>query len=534
MGYRAVAVFLALFVMSPWVAVAQNGYSFLNAAESTVRYGEAVGAPVMPCSTLRSMTTFNYSVVSARLIPADGAVPEHCRVSGVIPPEIRFELNLPTPWNGRFYMHGNGGYAGTPPEDLKRQFLSNRPLEHGFATAYTDTGHDNRVEPLGTFAHDNLQKEVDYSFRAVHLTVVTAKELIEAYFGEKPHYSYWDGCSTGGRQGLMSAQRFPEDFDGIVAGAPVLDFTSTVVWYVWINLAMAEAPIPRSKLTLVAEAVYKLCDGLDGLEDGLIDDPRDCDFEPARDLPVCGDNLADGCLTAGEIRTLEKIYGGPVHDWERLTPGLPVGAEVQSTTERKNNGWDYWIVPVEGPTVQFLFMDTFLKYLAFPEDDPGYDWRTFDFGKDPERMSGISEMLDATDPDLRPFRDRGGKILSYFGWADAALNPLMEVEYYEEVQGLMGTDVEGFFRLFMVPGMFHCRGGVGTDVIDAMTPLIEWVESGVPPDRIVAAQMDGGELTRTRPLCPYPRVARHDGAGDRDEASSFVCVEPDMAAAAGR
>ncbi len=386
-------------------------------------------------------------------------------------------------------------------------------------TAYTDTGHDSRVEPLGTFAYDNLGKEIDYAFRAVHLTAVTAKVLIAAYYGTAETYSYWDGCSTGGRQGLISAQRFPDDFDGILAGAPVLNFTDTVIAYVWNNQALAMTPLSLAKVALVGEAVYARCDAADGLADGLIDDPRRCDFDPALHLPVCDGARGEACFTAGEIETLQAIYGGPVRAGERLFPGQPVGAEA-------GNGWNRWIVSSRGPTIGLSFSDTFFKYLAFTPDDPDFDWRTFDFDTDPDRVT-IREILDATDPDLSVFHARGGKMITHFGWADTALNPMMAVNYYEDVRATMGeSTTSDFYRLFMVPGMFHCRGGLGTDRFDALTPLFNWVEGGVAPDRIPAARIENGEVTRTRPLCPYPQVAKHIGSGSIDDASNFVCVAP--------
>ena len=509
---------VALFTIAPSVA-AQNGSSFLDASRSAIDYTAATMRPAVSCESLRNRTDHDYTVISATRVDATPDVPEHCRVFGVVPPEIRFNVNLPSGWNGRFYMHGNGGYAGNPPEGTGTLRTAGQAVAHGFATAYTDTGHDSRVEPLGTFAHDDLGKEIDYAFRAVHLTAGTAKRLIAAYYGTSETYAYWDGCSTGGRQGLMSAQRFPDDFDGILAGAPVLNFTDTQIAYVWINQALEKHRVSPAKMSLVGDTVYARCDAADGLEDGLITDPRACDFDPAKHLPVCAGPSGETCFTRGEIETLEAIYGGPLRNGTPFFPGQPVGAEA-------GNGWNRWIVSEGGRSLGLIFADTFFKYLAFTPDDPEYDWRTFDFDTDPDRVT-IREMLDATDPDLSAFHAGGGKMITHFGWADTALNPMMGVNYYEDVRATMGaTTAADFYRLFMVPGMFHCRGGLGTDRFDALTPLVNWVEGGTAPDQIPAARVDNGEVTRTRPLCPYPQVATYTGSGSIDDASSFVCAAP--------
>ncbi|MEE2964986.1 MAG: tannase/feruloyl esterase family alpha/beta hydrolase [Acidobacteriota bacterium] len=517
------AVALVSFVLDglDGPAAAQNGSSFLDASTSAIDYRApqvTVRRPATSCRSLLDLTGHDYAVVSATLVAAASDVPEHCRVFGVIRPEIGFGVHLPTGWNWRFYMQGNGGYAGNAPDAEGTLRTAMRAIANGFAAASTDTGHDARVEPLGTFAHNNLAKEIDYAFRAVHLTAVTAKAVIAAYYDTPQRYAYWDGCSTGGRQGLMSAQRFPGDFDGIVAGAPVQNFTDTQMAYIWNNQALARAPLTVAKVAQVGEAVYARCDGSDGLEDGLIDDPRQCDFDPARHLPVCDGSSGDDCFTNGEIETLQAIYGGPVADGRQLFPGQPVGAEA--------GGWTNWIISDRGPTIGSRFSETFFKYLAFTPDEPEFDWRTFDFATDPARVTGRT-MLDAMDPDLSAFQARGGKMITHFGWADTALNPMMGVNYYEDVRATMGEEATtDFYRFFTVPGMFHCGGGLGTDTFDVMTPLVNWVEGGTPPDTIPASRVEGGAVTRTRPLCPYPQIVRYAGSGSINDASNFACVAP--------
>jgi feruloyl esterase len=479
--------------------------------------------PKLACADLRSLTGYEFTVVTASVVPAAGDVPEYCRVTGQALPEIRFEVNLPKAWNRRFYMAGNGGYAGESLEAPQRAAGRARMMRRGFAAAATNTGHDAATEPLATFAQ-NHQKLYDYAFRSLHVTAESAKRIIVAYYGATPARSYFEGCSTGGRQALILAQRFPDDFDGIISGAPVLNFTGTMVSYARTAQALAAAPVPYSKLALLAERIYAQCDEKDGLKDGLIDDPRRCDFQPARDLPKCPEGADEkSCFTTAQIATLEKIYGEVTGGGRRLFPGWPVSAEIAGPNGR--SGWDPWIVRESGPTISVVFAESFFRFMAFPEKNPNYNLASFDFEKDPPRLSWIHEVLDATDPDLTRFRDRGGKLLMYYGWADPALNPLMAVEYYESVRKLMVDSTPGFFRLFMIPGMFHCGGGVGTSSFDMLSALVDWVEKNQAPDHIAAARIVGGKTVRSRPLCPYPEVAKYRGSGSVDEAANFACRE---------
>ena len=479
------------------------------------------------CRRIARLTVHEYSILSADFVDAADRAPARCRVLGVLPPEIVFHVVLPVAWNGRILMTGNGGYGGTRPDAPGRLRQADRLASEGFVAVNTNTGHDRRAEPLASFALNNRQKEIDFGFRAVHLTIQTAKELTALYYGREADYTYWDSCSTGGRQGLMEAQRFPEDFDGIIVGAPVVDHTTSEIWGAWNAKALEEAPISLEQIGLVAEAVYDRCDSLDGLEDGLLDDPRICDFDPARDLPRCAGSDSDGCFSDAQVATLQKIYGGVVSRGTTLFPGVPLGAEASPPGRRRQqSGWRGWLINENGPSWQLEFAESFLRYMAFEPDDPDYDWRSFDFDNDPYRMDFIRSVLDPTDPDLTPFRDAGGKMLMYFGWADTGVNPLMGVNYYEEVQRVSGPDVDEYFRLFMVPGMFHCGGGLGASRVDYRKALIDWVEAGKAPDRLVAARVIGGQTGMTRPICPYPEVARYDGAGDPNSAESFTCVSP--------
>lgn len=480
--------------------------------------------PKLSPGDLRGLTDSNVSIATAVLVPAAGDAPEFCRVSGQILPEIRFEVSLPTVWNGRFYMFGNGGYAGESFDAPGRVAIRNRALRQGYAVAATDTGHDASIEPLGAFAV-NRQKLLDYAFRAVHVTAENAKRVIQAYYGASIVRSYFEGCSTGGRQALILAQRFPRDFNGIVAGAPVLNFTGTMLSYAWMIRGLQSGPVSPAKLPLLAQKIYRRCDGKDGLEDGLIDDPRRCDFSPARDLPRCPNGTdAPDCFTAPQIEALDRIYNDVVVRGNRLSPGWPVGAEIAGPNGR--SAWSGWFVTDSGRTIQVNFAETFFRYLAFPEKNPTYDLDRLNFETDPQRLEWIRRVLDATDSDLSAFKAAGGKLLMFFGWADPALNPRMGVEYYEQVLERMGPSTRVFFRLFMAPGMFHCAGGVGVSTFDWLSPLVQWVEKGTAPERILGSRMVEGKTVRTRPVCPYPQVARYKGSGSIDESDNFICVNP--------
>jgi feruloyl esterase len=491
----------------------------------------ATGRPAIVCGELRGLTSFDLSVISATVIPPSANSPEHCRVSAMVPPEINIEVNLPTAWNGRLYMFGNGGWAGESFESAGRAANRARGLKAGFVTAATDTGHSALSEPGASFAL-NRQKLLDFGFRSLHVTAETAKLMAHAYYGTGPTKSYYEGCSQGGRQGLTLAQRFPNDFDGIVAGSPGLYQTGTHLARAYWMKGLNANPFPAAKLGLLANRVYEQCDAKDGLKDGLIDDPRRCDFKPARDLPHCAEGL-DGadCFTADQIKALELIYGDVMSQGKRFFPGWPVGAEIAGP-----NGQSGWIGQEvngpAGPGAWTLYGYNFLRFVApgakaqDAENDPVQVFSQFDIDKDPARMAELRQIIDANDPDLSAFRRRGGKLLMYYGWADPQLNPKMGVEYYEQVVEKMGDSTGDFFRLFMVPGMFHCGGGVGTSQFDAATPLVKWVEAGTAPARIEASRVLVGKVVRTRPLCAYPQVARYTGSGSIDEAANFTCVKP--------
>lgn len=488
----------------------------------------ALAAPVKPCSELATMSFGeDVKIESAKLAPAAANLREHCEVSGVIWPEARFVIKLPTDWNNRFQMLGNGGWAGT---------ITNvdGAVREGYAATSTDTGHDARKEPQAIFAYRSAEnpnaerKVIDHGYLAVHETALLAKKVIRAYYGADPRYSYWVGCSTGGREGLMEAQRYPEDFDGYVIGAPVLNISGLQMKAIWNWLAVGDGPgkIPQAKLPALAKGVYDHCDAIDGLKDGLIENPLKCDFDPARDLEHCsGSDDSANCFTSAQIAALKKVYQGPRDSQGRqLFPGLAPGGEAFAAGARggqARSGWDGTLAN------SFNIADSFFKYMAFdPAPGPNWDFHSYNFDTDPQRMTEVSRILDATIPDLTAVKMRGAKIVHYHGWSDPSVTAKMSVNYYEAAMKTMGEkETKDFYRFFPVPGMFHCGGGPGCGNVDWLTAVVNWVEHGKAPEMLVGAHIEGGKTTRTRPICMYPTQAVYKGSGSIDEAANFTCQQ---------
>jgi hypothetical protein len=465
-------------------------------------------------------------------VPAANGVPEYCRVTGRIDPEVAFEVSLPAKWNGRLYMAGNGGLAGQSVDDPSRTNDRNGALRAGFAFTQTDTGHDSRKEPGGTFVLSNPQKAIDYAYRAVHVTVVAAKALTAAFYARPVQRSYWNSCSNGGRQGLLEAQRYPQDFDGVIANAPWLDQTGFTMGAIWNQQALSSAaPITAAKIALVAEHVMARCDAIDGVRDGVIDDPRKCPFEAHRDVPACPAGIdLPTCLTGAQADAVMRIYEGPHSNGKSLFPGYMRGSEalVVGSNGAASSPWVGTIVPAQpgAKPADFNLAEGLIRYLAFTPPQPEYDTGKFDFVRDPPLLDTWGEKANATSTDLDAFRKRGGKLLMTYGWADQILQPLAGVHYYEQVVGRYGRRTWNFARLFMVPGMTHCSGGNGTDTFDSVTAIVNWVEKNRAPDSLAASRVVAGKTVRTRPLCPYPQVARYSGTGSTDDAANFSCVAP--------
>jgi feruloyl esterase len=454
--------------------------------------------------------------------------PAYCDVRGTIQGNIKFAVYMPKDWNSRFQMVGNGGKAGTIQlADMRTA------VQAGYASTSTDTGHDNAVpEQAGSrFGNNQLfgdKLEIDFGYRAVHLTATTAKDLVGTHYARKPSYSYWNGCSSGGRQGLQEAQRFPDDFDGYVVGAPNQDYTGQQMsapaylqpLYKKITPATpADGPVlSPAKRVLIGNAIYARCDGRDGVVDKQLRNPLKCDFDPGRDVPACTGGATDNCLTAAELSAVRQIYAGK----EPFVPGMPLGGEIVP------GSWDTWVLPDQSnrvPTLHSIMVDAF-EWLMFDPDRPGFDYLTqWDWSVHPFQMQKAAATYNAVDADLRKLLDSGKKVVMYHGWNDAAVNPVRSVRYRQAVIDKLqanGGDGEGrtngFLRLFMVPGMAHCSGGTGHSTADWLTPAVNWVEKGVAPTAIV-----GSRGTSTRPHCPYPQEAVYDGTGDKDSASSYAC-----------
>lgn len=495
-------------------ALAQNETSFNDMPADLVR---PTASNQIECSALAGRVFPEVSLIQAKHHAAEGGLSAFCQLTGYIRPAIRFEIALPDKWNRRLYMFGNGGWAGEDLADPSRIATRDAALSRGFMTVQQNTGHDAASYRLGDFAHNNMGSLIDYASRAVHVTVNAAKAIASTYYDRGPAFSYWHGCSTGGRQGLMAAQRHPGDFDGIVAGAPVLDLTDTQIWGVSNAQILQKAPISTKQLPALAKAIMNKCDKVDGLGDGLIADPRQCHFDPAADLP------GDAGFSAEQVEALKKLYAGVQVDGKTVFPGIALGTE--GLTAEGVSGWEQWLVSDDGPSRQLVYGETFLQnMLLLPKSGKDIDWRSFDIQANYNDTSLIRSLVDATDPDMSDFASRGGRIIGYFGWSDPALNPMMNIDFYEDVQETMGDQATSqFYRLFMVPGMFHCQGGYGTDEFDAITPLVEWVEQGTAPDQILAKQ---AEPARSRPLCPYPQIATYSGTGDVNGAANFSCKAP--------
>ena len=473
-----------------------------------------------------------------------GVVPGRCVVQAITRPskdsEIHLEVWLPlSGWNGKYLQVGNGGWAGAVDEAALAD-----PLRRGYAVAGTDDGHrsDGPV-PSASWAVGHPEKLIDFGYRAVHETSVQAKAIVRTYYGRDAALSYFNGCSDGGREALMEAQRYPEDFAGIIAGSPANNWSHLFTGFVWNEQALAQNSIPAAKLAAIQKAVLAACDALDGVKDGLIEDPRACNFDPASLLCKAGD-IAD-CLTAGQVAALRKIYSGPRNPrtGEQIFPGYAMG------TEAIPGNWSLWILP---PAVQASFGNSYYGQAVFEQSN--WDFHTLNFDQD-VRFGDIKagSVLNANNPDLRSFRANGGKLIQYHGWGDAAISPLNSIAYYESVRAFLSrfpdarhanADVADFYRLFMVPGMSHCSGGVGpTDFGNArnasradaehniLSALETWVERGTAPAKLIGTGTVVGDPAKplTRPLCPYPQTAHYLGIGDSNSAVNFVCAVPTAA-----
>jgi feruloyl esterase len=440
-------------------------------------------------------------------------IPAFCRVMARLKPssdsDIKIEVWMPiSGWNGKLQSVGNGAFAG----NIGYPALG-AAVTAGYAAASTDTGHEGGN---GDFVTGHPERLIDFAYRAVHEMTLAAKGIIAAYYASAPKYSYWNGCSTGGRQAMAEAQRYPADYDGIVAGAPASYVTRLQATQISISQATHKneaSYIPPEKYALIHTAVLAQCDALDGVRDGVLEDPTRCRFDPGT-LACRAGTDGPACLTAPQVELARRIYAGLVNGkGDRLFPGLEPGSEL---------GWS----SLSGPQPMSYAIDIY-RYFAF--NDPKWDYLTFNPDTDlPKAEKAIGGTMNSVDPNLKPFIGRGGKLLQYHGWSDNGIPPESSVNYYKSVLEAMGgvARVKDNYRLFMVPGMFHCGGGDGTSTFDMVSAIDQWVTTRKAPDQIAASRVRDGMVDRTRPLCPYPQVATYKGSGDTDDMANFTCKLP--------
>ena len=518
---------------------------------------EKAEAQAGSCEKLAKLALPNATVTSAEVVAAGSfhansavtpwaaqadalyrSLPAFCRVRVESHPssdsDIKIEVWLPLDnWNGKFQGRGNGGFAGEIDD-----FTLAIAVREGYATAATDTGHAaSGVDARWALGHP--EKVTDFGYRAIHEMTQDAKLVVKQFYGKHPlQRAYFASCSNGGRQALMEAQRYPGDYDGIIAGAPANYWThlvTTAIWQMQATLMDSASYIPPAKLPAVAKAVDAACDAQDGTSDGIIDDPRKCHFDPSSML--CKADDTKECLTAAQATALKKIYAGPSDaNGKQIYPGLLPGAE------EGQGGWGLWITgPEPGKSLMQMFGTGFFSDMVFEKPDWNFrDANISDIVKAADAK--LAKTLNATDPNLSPFKAHGGKLILYHGWNDPAISAVNTVNYYQSVVDVMGQDgFDSFARVYMVPGMQHCDGGVGPDSFGENGPwpnvsdphqslqlsLEQWVEKGTAPKEIVATKFSGpfnsGHAEMKRPLCAYPKVMKYKGSGDENDASNFVC-----------
>lgn len=514
-GFRSAAVAAGAMVLTCGLAVAP-----------------AAATEEGACRALADLRIPNVNMLSAISVAASDDLPAHCSVRGYVRPAINFEVRLPEDWNGGFYMAGCGGFCGQLLSDAPG-FVNamNHGLRRGYAAATMDGGHWGASSADGRWAYHNRVAEVDWGSRAVRETARTSLTIIERFYGEGPRPRIFAGCSTGGRQANMLALQDPELFDGILNGAPALDYTGLVATFmaaiVQANTAADGSQIfTPQDIPLVRDAVLEACDGLDGIEDGLISDPDACSVDWT--TLACADGQEEGCLSAAKIETLRAWTerGAVDSSGERLYPAtIPLGSEPF---------WGLWLTGFEtgGGAVVPAFNRNFLAFMAFQED-PGEAFTPldFDFDRDPPRLAFMGAIYNADTPDLGAFAERGGKMITWHGLADAIVPHGKTVDYFERLRDTHGADLDAVNRLFLIPGMDHCGIQAGPGIthagFDPLSALEAWLETGEAPETLEIARRDAqGEIEWARPVCAWPARAVHDGTGDWRDPETFACESP--------
>jgi tannase/feruloyl esterase len=531
-----------------WRRIHASHAWLLGGASALAVFAGSSASAAARCEDLTKASTPQRTIEKAEIVPAGAVqgqlgvvegVPVVCKVTGFAASEpgsrIGFEVWLPTQgWNGRMQQIGNGGFGGG---------MNTTPLAQavkaGYAASATDDGHTG--SPIdGTWALNHPERIKDFAQRAVHETADATKAIIANYYGRPQEFAYFNGCSEGGREAFIAAQRYPKDYNGILAGAPALSWSRLMTNFIWNAQALHasdETYIPAGKLQAIQAAALGQCDKLDGLADGVISDPMACRFDPG--VLLCKSAPTDACLTAPQIEGLRRVYAGPRDPatGKALSTGYEPGVEAEGGPF----GWPgYNIGPARGMALSVFFGSGY--YANFVFANPAWKFQDFDFARDPARAAEMGRLMDASDPDLSAFRAAGGKLIHYHGWGDASPPPRHSVEYHAAVQAKMGPTTDGFYKLYMAPGMLHCGMGPGPNAFgnlldpapaaaadrNVFEALRAWVETGKAPAAIVATKYvedtPAKGVKMTRPLCPYPQTARWDGKGDATAAASFKCA----------
>jgi feruloyl esterase len=494
----------------------------------------ALPASANSCEGLATLHLPHTTITGAELVTAGGFtpatgkpladLPAFCRVTATVKPsadsDILVEVWMPqSGWNERLEGTGNGGFAGKISYGALAE-----GLRRGYAVANTDMGMATPPGATAGIFINRPERWIDWGYRATHEMTLLAKQVVRAYYTRDARHTYFVGCSTGGEQALMESQRYPDDYDGIVGGAAAQNRTgvhASILWNFAANERTPASYLPADARSLLSLAVVHACDTLDGVKDGVINDPTQCHFDPSS--LQCKGADQENCLTASQVETAKQLYTGPVNPrtGQSLYPGLPKGSEF---------GWDgldpnHGGTPPYAPIFQWVF-------------GANWDWRQFDFDQQDTLYTGkLAGMVNATSADIDTFRQHGHKLLMYHGWSDWLVAPGESINYYNSVlardQGIQPvTPLNESLRLFMVPGMAHCGGGPGATHFDALGAVVDWVEHGVAPNEIIAGKLPPGEsngpVVFQRPLCPYPRTAQYRGTGNTNDASSFACTDPNL------
>ncbi|MFC3052529.1 tannase/feruloyl esterase family alpha/beta hydrolase [Kordiimonas pumila] len=492
-----------------------------NAATSITSTALLKNAPV---SEAESARTYRFSLMmGAPIAEGISELPEHCLIEGYVTPTIRFQFRLPVKdnWNGNYLMSSCDGFCGSIQTERTMAGIA-----RNYATMTHDGGHTNMGFD-GKWARNNLQGRIDFGHRANHVLAIAAKAIIKAYYGAPPQYSIIAGCSKGGQAGVMAAQRYPQDYDGVIARGPTVNYTKVNLISCMDNAkdALDENDQPIFDISFadfIKKAVMAACDETDGLKDGLISDPRQCHFDPATLL--CGKTEGDKCLSAQQVTALKGLYAPSVDSTgKELYGALPYGSEEE---------WKGWVIPQQAGVKPYHYYAAteYMKYIAYPNALPlDANWRDFEYETEKNKLAEMSTVFDADNPDLREFRDRGGKMIVLHGWSDGAIPAYASIKWYEDVIRFMGgrEKTAEFARMFLLPGVIHCgMEGPGPNTMDAITMLETWMAGGPAPESLLTSKIENGVTVRTRPVYPYPYGVKYKGKGDINKAENFKRIDP--------